>query len=33
MWYNYKRFYSSLNYKTPAEIEIKITMKNNTNVA
>ena len=32
-WYNYKRLHSALNYKTPVEMEMELTMKNNSNVA
>ena len=32
-WYNYKRLHSSLNYKTPAEKELKIRYNNLKKVA
>lgn len=32
-WYNYERLHSTLDYKTPVEMEMELTMKNNNNVA
>ena len=32
-WYNYKRIHSSLGYKSPAEMELELKIKNNKNVA
>ena len=32
-WYNYSRLHSTLNYLTPAEMELKLLLNNNKNVA